>query len=77
MAFAATVDQIQAALDTTRKGATIARGPIPSTNGTQSDYYVFGGVGVKTPAGNGVWVRTNDADNAATQAAAIIAALNA
>lgn len=71
----ATVAAIQAALDATGKGPTIARGPIRAS-ATLDEYFVFGGVGVKVPSGEGRWVQTNTADAAATQAAAMVAALS-
>lgn len=72
----ATVAAIQAALDATGKGPTIGRGPISTKNGTNSSWFVFGGVGVKVGSGEGRWVDTLDSDSAATQAAAMIAALS-
>lgn len=72
----ATVAAIQAALDATGKGPSIARGPISTKSGTTSSWFVFGGVGTKVPAGTGRWVDTTDSDSAATQAAAMVAALS-
>lgn len=72
----ATVAEIQAVLDATGKGPTIARGPISCVDGLTSSWYVFGGVGVRVPTGEGRWVDTTDADSAATQGAAIITGLN-
>jgi hypothetical protein len=70
-----TAAAVQAVLDSTGKGPTIVRGPIPNQDGTTSSWYVFGGIGCRVPAASGRWISTTDSDSAATQAAAILAAL--
>lgn len=72
----ATAAQVQAALDNTFKVATIVVGPL-STDTVLDEWYVFGGIGCRTPAWAGQWVQTVRAQTPAQQAAVILARLNA
>lgn len=67
----ATVAEIQAALGNFGKEAQIVRTIMGTTAGVDR-HYVVGGVG---HAGRCRWIQTTQADNAATQAAAIVAGL--
>lgn len=67
----ATIAEIQTALGNTPYSPRIVRTNMSTTAGV--DYhYVIGGVG---HAGRCRWITTTQADNAATQAAAIVAGL--
>lgn len=70
----ATVDQIQTAMDPTQLGAKIIRGPY-SHDALLDGFFVRGGIGSRRSSRNGVFVQTTRSDSAATQAAAMLAAL--
>lgn len=73
----ATVAAINAVLDPAGqgKGPFVLVGPL-STDPTLDEYYVFGGVGSKTPSWTGKWIQTTRAASAAVQGAAMLALLN-
>ena len=70
---AVTPADVQAALDTTGRGALITRSE-QVISGTAGAYYVLGGAAVP---GRNRWCAVTNTDNAATQAAAILVALAA
>jgi hypothetical protein len=68
----ATPAAVQAALDPAENSAKIVRAI--EVAGTFAEYYVLGGI---NHAGREKWIRTTASDSAATQAAAILTALDA
>lgn len=74
--MAQTADAVQAVLDSSRKGPTIARGPVSNADALTSSWFVMGGIGVRVPSGQGRWCTTTDADSAATQGASILTQMN-